>query len=283
MDVNIIPFLKLGRLNKPVGIWLLWAPVAWALWLSYEGHPPLDMVFLFFLGTVVMRTAGCVINDLADRNIDCHVKRTKERPITAQQISVKQAFVFLALLLSLALGILLLLPVQTICYAIVALMITMIYPFCKRYIQAPQFVLGLAFSSAIPMVYAASNHENLSTCLLLVVINILWTLAYDTQYAMADKTWDLQIGVKSTAILFGKLDKLMVGLLFAISHSLWLVIAFLTHFNWTFYCFWFVSGFYLLYQQCLLAQDKPEYYIRAFSSHGGYGIVLWLALIISMT
>lgn len=271
-------YWQLGRLDKPVGTALLWCPTAWALWVANLGKPPLKLIFLFFAGTILMRTAGCVINDIADRNIDLHVKRTKERPLTAGKISLVQAFVFFCTLLFCAAIIVLHLPKDCFLYAVLALLITGIYPFCKRFFSAPQCVLGLAFSMGIPMAYVASAIPINTTVLLLLIINFLWTLAYDTQYAMIDRPDDVKIGIRSTAILFAQYDRLVIAVLQSVFHGLWLIIAANYHKKYLFFIFWMIAGIILVYQQFLLNRQAEDDYLKAFKSNVFYGMVMWLAI-----
>lgn len=270
-DLNATAYWRLARFDKPAGIILLWSPVAWALWLANEGHPSTRLVMMFFLGTVFMRAAGCVVNDIADRHIDLHVQRTKNRPLTSGEVSLQEACLFLCALLFCSLFILLQLPSLCFYYALAALFVTVLYPFCKRWLDAPQFILGLAFCMGIPMVYAASGKafDTQTSCLLL--INFLWVLAYDTQYAMTDRKDDLRIGVKSTAVLLAKWDRLAIGLLQITFHGLW----FFLMSGFIFYSFWLAAAVILFYQQYLLAQGKC---FRAFLSNSFYGIILWAGL-----
>ncbi|MFC3909660.1 4-hydroxybenzoate octaprenyltransferase [Legionella dresdenensis] len=270
--------LRLMRLDKPIGIFLLWLPTAWALWLANKGAPPLRLSVLFFLGTVLMRSAGCVVNDIADRQIDLHVKRTRERPLTSGQISLQAAIGLLAGLLLMALLVLIQLPAVCFYYALGALLVTVIYPFCKRYIQGPQLVLGLAFCMGIPMAYAASGVAIDFGAICLLLINFCWIVAYDTEYAMVDKADDLKIGVKSTAIWFADYDRIIIAFLHAVCHGLWLIIAIRADFYTLFYGFWFIAGTNLIYQHWLLSSNNESYYFRAFLTNSWYGLWMWLAI-----
>jgi 4-hydroxybenzoate polyprenyltransferase len=272
-------YFTLMRFHKPVGILLLWFPTAWALWLANEGRPPLRLVILFLLGTILMRAAGCVINDIADRHVDLHVQRTRQRPLVTGDVGLIQALALVLVLLSFALFVLIQLPSQCFYYALVALFITVLYPFCKRFIQGPQFVLGLAFSMGIPMTFTASNQSFNGTMVCLFLINFFWILAYDTQYAMVDRDDDLRIGVKSTAILFANYDRVFIACFQIFFHLLWLVLAFELHFSTAFFILWFAAIFLLFYQQKCLATRERESYLQAFSSNSWYGLIMWLALI----
>lgn len=273
------PYLKLMRFHKPTGILLLWFPTVWALWLANEGSPPLRLLLLFFVGTILMRAAGCVINDMADRNIDGHVKRTQSRPLVAGEAGLVQAFILVLILLFSALMVLIQLPSQCFYYALFAVFITVLYPFCKRFIQGPQLVLGLAFSMGIPMAFVASNQQLNLQMLSLLIINFFWILAYDTQYAMVDRDDDLRIGVKSTAILFADYDQQIIAGFQIIFHLLWLFLGYILHFSTLFFSLWFAAIFILLYQQKLIARREREAYLQAFSSNGYYGLFMWMALV----
>lgn len=273
-------YFYLMRFHKPIGIFLLWFPTAWALWAARQGTPSLKLLSLFFVGTLLMRAAGCVMNDIADRNIDRYVSRTATRPLTSGQVTLKEAWFTLGLLLLAALLILLMLPEKCFYFALIALMVTFIYPFCKRYINAPQAVLGVAFSMGIPMAAAASGIAFNSSLLALMIINFLWILSYDTMYAMADKADDLLIGVKSTAIYFGDYDRQVIALFQISFHSLWLLWAFLNEMPLVFYLLWLLAGCTLYYQQHLIQGRNPAECFKAFVNNGYYGLIMWLALML---
>lgn len=270
--------LRLMRFDKPAGIYLLAAPVLWALWTASSGTPPFMLLFFFSLGVVLMRAAGCVINDLADRNIDKHVERTKERPLTSGEISLTQAVILALVLLLAAASLLLFLPANCIYYAIAALIITMIYPLCKRFIYLPQAVLGIAFSMSIPMAYNALGRSIDASFVLLFMINCLWVIAYDTIYAMVDKKDDLIVGVKSTAIYFANYDRFVIGLFQVSFHGFWLFYAEINHLSKLFYLFWGLAAVQLLYQQYLIFTRDPKRCLQAFLSNAYYGLLMVLAL-----
>ncbi len=206
-------YALLMRLNRPIGILLLLWPTLWALWVAAEGMPPLKILVVFVLGVVLMRSAGCVINDYADREFDPKVRRTRDRPIAAGRVSPREALGLFAVLCLLAFALVLTLDPLTIRLALVAVVLAAVYPFMKRYTYLPQVVLGMAFGWAIPMAFAAVSGALPKAAWLLYVINVIWSVIYDTFYAMADREDDLQAGVKSTAILFGEADRLIIGLL----------------------------------------------------------------------
>ncbi|WP_345197822.1 4-hydroxybenzoate octaprenyltransferase [Kistimonas scapharcae] len=216
-------FIRLMRLDKPIGTLLLLWPTLWSLWLSAEGVPNLGVLAIFVTGVVLMRSAGCVINDYADRRFDGHVKRTCMRPIVTGKIAEKEVLGLFSGLVLMSFILVLLTNPLTIGLSFGALGLAVIYPFMKRHTHLPQVVLGAAFGWSIPMAWAAQTGELTAMTWLLFTANLLWTVAYDTQYAMVDRDDDLRIGIKSTAILFGELDTLinavlqilaLVGLLF---------------------------------------------------------------------
>lgn len=272
-------YLRLMRFHKPVGIMLLWFPTAWGLWVANNGAPSILLLTYFALGTIIMRSVGCVINDLADRRIDKHVQRTFARPITTGEIGVREALWLVFVLLLIALLIVLQLPLLCFYYALAALVVTIVYPFCKRFFQAPQLVLGIAFSMGIPMAYVASGAEYNLSMLVLCLLNFAWIVSYDTMYAMVDRPDDLRIGVKSTAILFAQYDKLIIMMLQVFFHLNWLLLGYLLHGSWSFYGFWIAGSLILLYQQYLMHQKKEKGYFSAFSSNIWYGFLMWLALL----
>jgi 4-hydroxybenzoate polyprenyltransferase len=272
-------YFRLMRFHKPVGIILLWIPTACALWIANHGMPPMVLMSYFFLGTLLMRAAGCIVNDLADRNIDHKVERTRTRPLTAGEVSVVEALMLFGFLLSLALFIVLQLP--SICFyqALIALGITILYPFCKRFFDAPQLILGLAFSMGIPMAFSASGLPFSAAMLGLFILNFAWILAYDTVYAMADREDDRRIGVKSTALLFEPYDRLILTVLQCLVHGLWLYLAWSLSLKPLFYIGWVVAIRCFIQQQRYINQKA---YIKAFSSNASYGLLMWVAVVVSM-
>ncbi|NIE96833.1 4-hydroxybenzoate octaprenyltransferase [Acinetobacter sp. Tr-809] len=206
-------YYYLCRFDKPVGTELVFWPTMWALWIAAGGLPPLQILIAMVLGTIFMRAAGCAINDFADRKVDAHVERTKTRPLATGVIRPREAvYVFLGLVAASACT-LFFLPIATFYCALAGLVLAFIYPFMKRYTHLPQVVLGMAFSWGIPMSFTAMGKPLDLTCWLLYFGNLAWTVAYDTQYAITDREYDLKIGVKSTAILFGRYDIQIIGLL----------------------------------------------------------------------
>jgi len=249
--------------------------------IASEGKPQADYVWIFTLGVFVMRSAGCVINDYADRDFDHLVERTKQRPIAAGHIQAKHALVLFVLLCFVALCLLVLLPSRVWPWSIPAVAITIAYPFMKRFIQAPQLVLGVAFSFGIPMVYVACNKSFDIVFCLLVIANICWVVLFDTAYAMSDREDDLKIGVKSSAILFGQFDKLVIGLLQISVVLVMLLLMMLLSLSTSFLLsITIVSGLFL-YQQFLIKDRQRQQCFDAFINNGWVGAVIWFGLIIA--
>ena len=272
-------YYRLMRFHKPAGIVLLWIPTAWALWIANNGAPSSSLLIYFLLGTVFMRAAGCIVNDMADRHIDKHVLRTHMRPLTTGEVTLFEALLLLLILLSAAFYIVMQLPTLCLYYAATAVFITVLYPFCKRFLDAPQLVLGLAFSMGIPMAYAASGVMANTSMILLLLINFAWIVAYDTMYAMADRDDDLLIGVKSTAILFRRYDCIIIMLLQIFFHLLWLYLAIQLRLSMIFYGGWVAALTILVYQQYLLSKRDAKAYLAAFSISCWYGLLMWGALL----
>ncbi len=206
-------YVRLMRLHRPIGIWLLLWPTLWALWVASDGQPTIDMFAIFVGGTILMRSAGCVFNDLADRNLDGSVERTAERPLATGEVEPPEAILLFAGLMLIAFGMVMQLNTRTIWLAVGGAALTMIYPFMKRFISAPQLVLGLAFAWGVPMAFTATTGTVSRTGWLIYLLAIIWVLIYDTQYAMADREDDLKVGIRSTAILFGEMDRVIIGAL----------------------------------------------------------------------
>ncbi len=206
-------YMQLARLDRPIGSFLLLWPVLWALWLGAEGFPRPEILLIFVLGVWLMRAAGCVINDFADRHIDGHVKRTQQRPFATGRVSEREALTLFVVLCFVAFGLVLLTNALTILMSVVAVALAATYPFTKRYTHLPQVHLGLAFGWAVPMAFAAQTGSVPLEAWLLLIATVLWATAYDTMYAMVDRDDDIQINVHSTALLFGELDSFMIGIL----------------------------------------------------------------------
>lgn len=276
---NLSAYWQLARADRPIGIYLLLWPTIWALLLAAEGLPSLHIATVFVLGVAIMRSAGCVINDYADRKVDGEVKRTANRPIVSGRVSPKEALTLFAVLILIAFFLVLTLNWQTIVLSFIALFLASIYPFMKRVTYLPQFVLGAAFSCGIPMAFMAIQQHIPWWAWLVYLANLLWTVAYDTQYAMVDRDDDLRIGVKSTAILFGQYDKLIIALLQILTLTLLYVVAYLQSLNWPVYLAGVVSIILFVYQHKLIANRDREKCFKAFLNNHQVGLVLALGLL----
>ncbi len=274
-------YWQLMRMDKPIGSLLLLWPTIWALLLASEGKPRLDVVIVFVFGVLFMRSAGCVINDFADRKIDGHVQRTEQRPLPAGKVKPFEAIVlFLILALSSFFLVLTMNPL-TVKLSFFGIVLAFIYPFMKRFTHLPQLFLGLAFSWAIPMAWAAQANELTSPVWLLFVINVLWTMAYDTQYAMVDRDDDLRIGVKSTAILFGRFDKIIIGLLQLLTLVLFIILGNWLNLSTVFYWGILVSAGLFVYQQNLIKKRERNLCFKAFLNNNNVGLIMALSIFLS--
>ena len=275
-------YIRLMRLDKPIGSLLLLWPTYWALFLSADGWPDLDILVIFTLGVFIMRSAGCVINDFADRKIDKHIIRTQGRPLATGEISSNSALVLFGLLLLIALGLVLQTNILTIKLSLIALMLATLYPFTKRWTNLPQLVLGAAFGMSVPMAFSAQTGVIPLKAWLVFIATLVWTLIYDTFYAMADRDEDLKVGVKSTAILFAKYDQIIITLL-----QILLIIVFVLIGN-TFdlgliYDFSLVVIlFFMIYHQLLLKKRQKEEYFKAFLSNNFIGMTVFLGIFLSV-
>jgi len=267
-------------LHKPIGILLLLWPTLWALWIAAAGVPDLHILIVFILGVVLMRSAGCVINDYADRNFDPHVARTRQRPIAAGRVSPREALILFAGLCLLAFALVLTLNRQTLYLSFGALLLAAAYPFTKRYTQLPQVVLGAAFGWAIPMAFAAVQGEVPRIGWLLFTVNVLWSTAYDTFYAMVDRDDDVKIGVKSTAILFGESDRLIVGVLQLLVLGGLLLVGQMAGLGLYFYLGLLVAAGLALYQQYLARGRDRDGCFRAFLNNNGFGAAVFAGILL---
>jgi 4-hydroxybenzoate polyprenyltransferase len=273
-------YARLMRLHRPIGIYLLLWPTLWALWLAGNGQPPSGVVLVFVLGVALMRSAGCVMNDIADRNFDPHVARTRDRPLAAGRVSLGEAVGLMAALCLLAFALVLTQNVLTVQLAFVGLALAVSYPFMKRFHSLPQVHLGAAFGWAIPMAYAAVTGALPPICWLLFFGNVLWSVIYDTQYAMVDREDDLKIGVKSTAILFGEWDKRIIGYLQLALLIVLVGIGLLAGRGWIYYLGLFGAAWLALYQQFLIRDRKPEECFKAFINNNAFGLVIFCGLLL---
>lgn len=275
---RLYQYYLLMRMDKPIGTWLLLWPTFWALWIAAQGIPNISFIIIFALGVFVMRSAGCVINDYADRNIDKHIERTKNRPLTSGKVSSREALLLFLACISIAFILVLFLNLYTILLSFIALFFAAVYPFMKRYTHYPQIVLGMAFSCAIPMAFAAqSNHVPLIAWEL-YIITILWIVSYDTMYAMADREEDLKIGVKSTAIIFADYDKLIIALLQILFTLGMFYIAWQLQAGIFFYLGIITSMGFSIYQQRLIQQREKSACFQAFLNNHWLGMVIFIGI-----
>ena len=276
------PYIRLMRLDKPIGSLLLLWPTYWALFLSADGWPDLDLFIIFTLGVVMMRTAGCVINDYADREIDKHIKRTQNRPITSGEISPRSALILFVILIFIAFLLVLQTNLLTIQLSLLAAGLATIYPFTKRWTNLPQLVLGAAFGMSVPMAFAAQTGSVPLEAGLVFLASLVWTLIYDTLYAMADRAEDLIIGVKSTAILFKRYDHIVISVL-----QLLLILIFFgigNSFNlgqiYNFSVIFIVC--FMIYHQILMKKRQNEQYFKAFIHNNYLGMTAFAGIFLSV-
>jgi 4-hydroxybenzoate polyprenyltransferase len=273
-------FWLLARFDKPIGTLILLYPALWALWIASDGKPNLTVLIVITLGVIVMRAAGCVINDYADRDFDPHVERTKQRPIAAGHITPKEALIFFAVLVLLAFGLVLLLNTFTILLSFVGAFLAASYPFMKRYTHLPQAYLGVAFGWAVPMSFAAQINSIPTVAWILYLAVILWALVYDTMYAMVDKDDDLKIGVKSTAILFGNYDRHIIGVLQLIILLLLFAVGQIQHLGGFYYVSLIVAAGFSVYQQKLIFHREKTACFKAFLNNNWFGLVIFVGLVL---
>lgn len=274
-------YWQLTRMDRPIGTLLLLWPTLWALVIAANGLPDLSVLVVFVLGVVLMRSAGCVINDFADRKVDGHVKRTKQRPLPSGAVTSKEAVALFLVLAVVSFLLVLTMNTLTIQLSFVGVGLAFIYPFMKRYTHLPQLFLGLAFSWAIPMAWAAQTNELPAVVWFVFAINALWTIAYDTQYAMVDRDDDLKIGIKSTAILFGRLDKLVIGVLQLITLAMLIVLGMYYQLGASFYWILLVVGGLFVYQQHLIRHRDRDLCFQAFLNNNYVGMAVTVGLLIA--
>ena len=281
MRDTLTQYLILMRLHKPIGIFLLLWPTLWAVMIASHGSPSLSIITVFVLGTVLMRSAGCVINDYADKDFDGHVMRTRERPLVTKRVTTKQALIIFSILSLLSLALVLTLNRLTLLLAIPALLLAISYPFMKRFTNMPQLILGIAFSWGIPMAFAAINNSVPSIAWLMMLANIFWVIAYDSQYAMIDREDDLKIGVKSSAILFGRYDRLIIALLQISALIVLILIGALQAMNKWYYASLIITALLCSYQGYLIHDRDRNNCLRAFKNNHWVGMVIAIGVFVS--
>jgi len=276
---RINQYERLMRLDKPIGILLLLWPTLWALWFSSLGNPDWMVVWIFVLGTVLMRSAGCVINDIADRHFDPLVARTKERPIAAGKVSVREALILFVVLVICSFC--LILPFRSwsiVGLSVIALFLAASYPFTKRFFAIPQAYLGVAFGFGIPMAYVAHLDMIPMVGWWLLLANIFWAMAYDTEYAMVDRADDLKIGIRTSAITFGRFDVLAVMLCYAATLALIALVGYTLHRGWVFYAGLGVAAVIAGYHYMLIRQREPARCFKAFLHNNWIGASLFAGI-----
>lgn len=274
-------YTLLMRLDRPVGTWLLLWPALWALWIAGAGRPKPRVLIVFVLGVIVMRAAGCVINDLADRDIDPHVRRTRDRPLAARRVSPPEALVLFTLLAAAALYLVTRLDLFTVKLACIGALLTVSYPFLKRFFPVPQLYLGLSFGGwSVPMAFAAQTGALPRVAWLLYIAAVIWTSAYDTIYAMVDREDDLAIGVKSSAILFADLDRVLIGVLQVLMLAALVLVGRSMHYGpWYEGGVWAASALFL-WQQWLIHRRDPQACLRAFQNNRYVGLAVFAGILL---
>lgn len=274
-------YSRLMRIDKPIGALLLLWPTYWALWIAAKGFPDWHILLVFTIGVFSMRAAGCVINDFADRKVDGRVERTKNRPLPSGAVTEKESKIIFAVLVLISFVLVLTLNAMTIWLSIAGLALAWFYPFVKRFSNLPQLILGMAFGWSIPMGFAAVSESLPLVCWLLFLVNIIWSVIYDTQYAMVDRDDDLKIGVKSTAILFGRYDKLIIGILQLAMLILLVGVGILLNMKGIYYWSLLLVTALFIYQQKLIAERKRAPCFQAFMNNNYVGFVLFAGILFS--
>ncbi len=275
-------YFRLMRLNKPIGIYLLLWPTYWALFLSAGGWPDIDLLIIFTLGVIITRSAGCVINDYADREIDKHIARTRDRPITAGEISPKAALLLFIALGLVAFALVLLTNTLTIKISFIAIALAVVYPFTKRWTNLPQLILGLAFAMSVPMAFSAQTGTVPESAGWIFLATVLWTLIYDTLYAMADRDEDLKIGVKSTAILFAKYDQILITLLQVLLMIVFIKIGNLFDLGAFYDISLIIILLFMIYHQFLIKKRQKMDYFKAFINNHFIGMAVFFGIFLSI-
>jgi 4-hydroxybenzoate polyprenyltransferase len=273
-------FAQLLRLDRPIGTWLLLWPTLWALWIAADGHPQRRLLAIFVAGAVLMRSAGCIINDLADRNFDPHVKRTRSRPLAARAISPPEALTVFGVLVIAALLLVLQLNALTVRLAFIGAALTITYPFLKRFFPLPQLYLGLCFGWAVPMAFAATLGSVPRVGWLMLVATILWAGVYDTMYAMVDRDDDLRIGVRSSAILFADLDRFMIAMMQLMMLFALLLIGRTMNFTDGYFAGLIAGACCFLWQQWLIRKRDPAQCFKAFENNYYFGFAVFAGVLL---
>jgi len=278
-----LQYFLLMRLDRPIGIFLLLWPTLWALWIAAQGVPDSRVLLVFVTGVILMRSAGCVINDIADRDIDPHVRRTRQRPIASGQVSVSEALKLFAALCLLAFILVMTMNRLTILLAFVGAFLAATYPFVKRYTYLPQVYLGMAFGWSVPMAFAAQTGAVPVMAWLVFIATVLWATAYDTLYAMVDREDDLRIGVKSTAILFAEADRVIIAIIQGLLLLVLLLIGLRLQLGGFYYAGLLIALALVVYQQYLIRERQPDLCFRAFLNNNWLGAAVFAGLVLSYT
>jgi 4-hydroxybenzoate polyprenyltransferase len=278
MSSRLSDYLALIRFDKPIGTLLVLWPTLWGLWVASAGEPKVSHLIIFVLGCFLMRSAGCAINDFADRDFDRHVSRTQDRPLTAGRIKPVEALIIAAVLALMAFILILPLNTFTKLLSVPALAIAIIYPFTKRFFSIPQAILGIAFSFGIPMAFAAVLNEIPSYAWLLMLANIVWAIAYDTAYAMVDRDDDLRLGIKTSAITFGQYDVLAICICYSVCLLSFVVLGWLLVLPIIFWIFLGVAFLLAIYYFQLIKDRQKEKCFLAFKRNNWFGMSLFLAI-----
>ena len=280
MKDRLIQYAHLMRLHRPIGIFLLLWPTLWALWIAAEGHPDLLVVFVFVSGVVLMRSAGCVINDYADREFDPHVERSRDRPIAAGRVKPKEALALFVVLCLGAFALVLLMNRLTIYLSLAGVVLAASYPFMKRYTHLPQVYLGAAFGWAVPMAFAAQTGSVPKVAWLLFVATVLWATVYDTMYGMVDRDDDIKIGVKSTAVLFGEADRMIIAIIQLLFMAALLLVGQAAALGGYYYFGVLLAAALSIYQQYLIRNREPQYCFQAFLNNNWLGAAVFSGLVL---
>ena len=278
---RVAEYARLMRLDRPVGTWLLLWPALWALWIAGAGRPRPRVLLVFVLGVVVMRAAGCVINDFLDRDIDPHVQRTRDRPLAARRVSPFEALLLFALLLALALYLVTRLNLLTVKLACIGALLTVSYPLFKRFFPIPQLYLGISFGGwSVPMAFAAQSEALPHVAWVLYIAAVIWASMYDTIYAMVDREDDLKIGVKSSAILFADMDRLLIGVMQAMMLCALLLVGRTLDFGRPYHAALAAAAVLFLWQQWLIRKREPAACMRAFLNNQFVGLVVFVGILL---
>ncbi|HEY0268074.1 MAG TPA: 4-hydroxybenzoate octaprenyltransferase [Methyloradius sp.] len=282
VSTKLDAYERLMRLDKPIGILLLLWPTVWALWLAGEGHPHWLIVAIFVMGTILMRSAGCVLNDIADRKFDAHVERTQQRPLATNEVSMKEALILALILVLSAFAIVLYLNKLSVLLSFAALFLAASYPYTKRFFAIPQAYLGIAFGFGIPMAYAALTDTIPLVAWLMLVANIFWAIAYDTEYAIVDREDDLKIGIRSSAILFGRFDIIAIMACYLIMLSIMVFVGVHLGLKWPYYLGLAVAAGIAVYHYFLVKNRDRSRCFKAFLHNNWVGLAIFLGIFVAV-